>query len=118
MPNVLNTLLKTIKNKRWLCTVIGICVIVIVSSWTFLGKNNTSFIASNAEVVIIDQLDGSYPNQTFKSTVTELMDTFDLDVDYYQHDEITVDFFYEINTSLLFCVSMLQLEKLLDNHHF
>jgi len=93
MSSVFKKLLKNQKYTWWIPAIVGILIILVASSWILLREDTSSFTVSTAEVVIIDQLEGSYPNQTFKIMITELVSGFNLDVDYYQHDEITVDLF-------------------------
>jgi len=93
MTSVLKKTLNNQKLKWWIPVIVGILIILVISSVALLQEDTSSFAASTAEVVIIDQLEGSYPNQTFKIMITELAGNCKLDVDYYQNDEITVDFF-------------------------
>ena len=93
MSDVFGKLWKIPKHRLWILVIVGILVVFLVSSWILFREDTSLFTPSNAEVVIIDQLEGSYPNQTFKKTITELMNDFNMDVDYFKHDEISVDLF-------------------------
>ena len=89
----LQTFLQPRRNK-WLIILIAAVIIVGgVSSWLMLPHGSSSWNPSSAKVVIVDQLDGSYPNQSFREQVTDLMNMYDLRVDYYGHNEVTVDLF-------------------------
>jgi len=79
---------------RWLMVlVVGVVVVGGVSVWMALRDEGGSFRVSSAEVVIIDQLQSSFPNASFRMTVTEMMGGQGWDVDYYGHKEVTVELF-------------------------
>ena len=88
----LQRMLESKRNKALVAVAVGIIVVGGASSW-LVFRDDTSWRSSDAEVVIVDQLDGSHPNQSFREQIADLMDVHGLQVDYYGHDSVTVDLF-------------------------
>jgi len=75
------------------CPFVALVVLILLSPGLFVSGCVAPSTNGEAEAAIIDQLYSLQPNQAFIDETAEVLHAFGFEVDVYQGDEITVDFY-------------------------
>lgn len=81
---------------------VAILIVILAASGFLIYStlNSPSQIreTGTADAVIVDQLSMTFPNETFKEYVTDILKQAGYKVDYYRGEEVTVEFFRNLPT--------------------
>jgi len=72
------------------CALIGFLV------YYALGPKSPTIIDTTPKIAIVDHLSTQWPDQTFNQTVQDILNQTGLKVDYYQSEDVTVDFYRDL----------------------
>jgi len=81
------------------CLLVALVVVLLASPWPALlcgCSASTSHSSVAAKAAIIDQLYSLHPNEEFIAEVTTILEDYGFEVDVYQGDEVTVDFYRQL----------------------
>jgi len=80
----------------WLWVTIGVFIPVFVAAFCFMASSHNLVTPANPKdtrAAIVDQLYTSYPNEDFTTEVTKELEGYGFEVDLYQGNNVTVDFY-------------------------
>ncbi len=80
----------------WLAIALGIVAVVIFVRSSPSNKPAGSSYPSELRAAIVDQLYSLQPNEAFINEITKELEDYGLEVDLYQGDEVTVDFYRQL----------------------
>jgi hypothetical protein len=79
----------------WLLIALGIAGVVVAVRIFVVGQPSPNN-GAELRAVIVDQLSSVQENETFVTNITEELEDYGFEVDLYQGDEITVDFYRQL----------------------
>lgn len=79
----------------WTWVIVGLFVVAFVFGFVI---NSQQLVTEGTRAAIIDQLYTNYPNEDFTTKVTTELEDYGFEVDIYQGDAITVDFYENLLT--------------------
>jgi hypothetical protein len=81
----------------WLLIALGIAGVVVFVRIYFVGQPSPNNVGE-LKAVIVDQLSSVKENETFVANVTQELEDYGFEVDLYQGDNVTVDFYRQLPT--------------------
>lgn len=86
------------KGFPWLWVAMALFIATLAAVFWLMLPSQNSVSPQNLRAAIVDQLYTNYPNENFITEVTQDLDDYGFEVDIYQGDEVTVDFYRNLPT--------------------